>query len=51
MRMAVTRDDTQAISIPLCPETAMACGLSAIATPWEPLRLYFSDGRPEKINV
>ena len=51
MRMAITRDDTRAISIPLCPQTVMACGLSAIATLWEPLRLCFSDGKPEKINV
>ena len=51
MRMAITRDDTQDISIPLCPQTVMDCELSAIATPLEPLRLFFSDGRPEQTIV
>ena len=51
MQMAITQDDNQAISIPLCHQTVMACELSAIATLWEPLRLCFSYRRPEQIKV
>ena len=49
MRMAITRDDTRAISIPLCPQTVIACGLSAMATPWEPLQLFFHMGGPNRL--
>ena len=41
MQMAITWADIRDISIPLCPQTVMACELSAISTPWEPLRLCF----------
>ena len=51
MRMSITQDDIRDIYIPLCPQTVMACELSEIATPWEPLQLYFSVERPGQVNV